>query len=195
MGGKKSVRPLLVLHLPQGPRTAPLRQDLHSLPRSAVDGPILARAAGRRRAGQVRHTAGTAEDGVRSRLADSAGDAGQRHGVGSALLLATRGAALTRHELHHTLQDSLDYLQRKQTPMTQSALALRTLDGVQAAVDTLSGGHPLTRIDGARDPVGASPPNMSTSPRSTATRSFTPSWRPRSSNWRCATPHASTQTA
>lgn len=71
----------------------------------------------------------------------------------SALLLTTRGVALTLDQLHHTLQDALDYLERKQTPMTNSALRLRTPDGVRAAVDALSGGHPVTRVDGGREPV------------------------------------------
>ncbi|MGZ8801480.1 MAG: glycerol-3-phosphate 1-O-acyltransferase, partial [Mycobacterium sp.] len=71
----------------------------------------------------------------------------------SALLLSTRGIALTLDQLHHTLQDSLDYLERKQTPMTNSALRLRTPDGVRAAVDALSNGHPVTRVDGGREPV------------------------------------------
>jgi glycerol-3-phosphate O-acyltransferase len=71
----------------------------------------------------------------------------------SALLLTTRGVALTLDQLHHTLQDSLDYLERKQTPMTNSALRLRTPDGVRAAVDALSNGHPITRVDGGREPV------------------------------------------
>ncbi|HEX7823682.1 MAG TPA: glycerol-3-phosphate 1-O-acyltransferase, partial [Mycobacterium sp.] len=74
-------------------------------------------------------------------------------GLVSALLLSTRGVALTLGQLHHTLQDSLDYLERKQTPMTNSALRLRTLDGVRAAVDALSNGHPVTRVDGGREPV------------------------------------------
>ena len=71
----------------------------------------------------------------------------------SALLLTTRGVALTLDQLHHTLQDSLDYLERKQTPMTNSALRLRTPDGVRAALDALSNGHPVTRVDGGREPV------------------------------------------
>ena len=71
----------------------------------------------------------------------------------SALLLSTRGVALTLDQLHHTLQDSLDYLERKQIPMTNSALRLRTPDGVRAAVDALSNGHPITRVDGGREPV------------------------------------------
>ena len=71
----------------------------------------------------------------------------------SALLLTTRGVALTLDQLHHTLQDSLDYLQRKQTPMTNSALRLRTADGVRAALDALSNGHPVTCIDGGKEPV------------------------------------------
>jgi glycerol-3-phosphate O-acyltransferase len=71
----------------------------------------------------------------------------------SALLLSTRGVALSLDQLHHTLQDSLDYLERKQTPMTNSALRLRTPDGVRAAVDALSNGHPVTRIDGGKEPV------------------------------------------
>jgi glycerol-3-phosphate O-acyltransferase len=74
-------------------------------------------------------------------------------GLVSALLLSARGVALTLDQLHHTLQDSLDYLERKQTPMTNSALRLRTADGVRAALDALSNGHPITCIDGGREPV------------------------------------------
>ena len=74
-------------------------------------------------------------------------------GLVSALLLTTRGRALTLDQLHHTLQDSLDYLERKQTPMSTSALRLRTRDGVRAAVDALSNGHPITRVDSGREPV------------------------------------------
>lgn len=74
-------------------------------------------------------------------------------GLVCALLLTTRGAALTLGQLHHTLQDSLDYLERKQNPMSISALRLRTHDGVRAAVDALSNGHPITRVDGGREPV------------------------------------------
>ena len=71
----------------------------------------------------------------------------------SALLLTTRGVALTLDQLHHTLQDALDYLARKQTPMTNSALRLRTPEGVRAAVDAMSNRHPVTRVDGGREPV------------------------------------------
>ncbi|WP_242639174.1 glycerol-3-phosphate 1-O-acyltransferase [Mycolicibacterium sp. S2-37] len=71
----------------------------------------------------------------------------------SALLLTTRGVALTLEQLHHTLQDSLDYLMRKESPLTNSALRLRTLEGVQSAVDALSNGHPVTRVDSGREPV------------------------------------------
>ena len=71
----------------------------------------------------------------------------------SALLLTTRGVALTLDQLHHTLQDSLDYLQRKQTPMTNSAMRLRTAEGVRAALDALSNGHPITCVEGGREPV------------------------------------------
>ncbi|WP_293002323.1 glycerol-3-phosphate 1-O-acyltransferase [Mycobacterium sp.] len=74
-------------------------------------------------------------------------------GLVSALLLTTRGAALTLDQLHHTLQDALDHLERDQTPMTDSARRLRTHDGVRAAVDALSGGHPVTRVDGGHEPV------------------------------------------
>ncbi|GBE65101.1 glycerol-3-phosphate acyltransferase [Mycobacterium sp. MFM001] len=74
-------------------------------------------------------------------------------GLVSALLLTTHGVALTLRQLHHTLQDSLDYLERKQTPVTTSALRLRTTEGVRAAVDALSNGHPVTRVDGGREPV------------------------------------------
>jgi glycerol-3-phosphate O-acyltransferase len=47
----------------------------------------------------------------------------------------------------------LDYLERKQTPMTNSALRLRTPEGVRAAVDALSNRHPVTRVDGGRESV------------------------------------------
>ncbi|EHB53975.1 Glycerol-3-phosphate O-acyltransferase [Mycolicibacterium rhodesiae JS60] len=74
-------------------------------------------------------------------------------GLISALLLTTRGRALTLSQLHHTLQDSLDYLERKQNPVTNSALRLRTPEGVRAAVDAMSNGHPVTRVDGGHEPV------------------------------------------
>jgi glycerol-3-phosphate O-acyltransferase len=74
-------------------------------------------------------------------------------GLVSALLLTTHGVALTLTQLHHTLQDSLDYLERKKNPMSTSALRLRTKEGVRAAVDALSNGHPITRVDGGREPV------------------------------------------
>jgi glycerol-3-phosphate O-acyltransferase len=37
--------------------------------------------------------------------------------------------------------------------MTNSALRLRTADGVRAALDALSNGHPVTCVDGGREPV------------------------------------------
>jgi len=74
-------------------------------------------------------------------------------GLVCALLLTTHGVALTLDQLHHTLQDSLDYLERRQTPVSTSALRLRTPEGVRAAVDALSNGHPISRVDGGREPV------------------------------------------
>jgi glycerol-3-phosphate O-acyltransferase len=71
----------------------------------------------------------------------------------SALLLTTRGVALTLDQLHHTLQDGLDYLMRKDLPLTNSALRLRTPEGVLSAVDALSNGHPVTKVDSGRVPV------------------------------------------
>lgn len=75
------------------------------------------------------------------------------NGLVSALLLTSRGLALTLDQLHHTLQDALDYLERKQIPMTNSALRLRTPEGVRAALDAMSGGHPVTAVDSGRQPV------------------------------------------
>lgn len=75
-------------------------------------------------------------------------------GLVSALLLTTRGTALTLDQLHHTLQDSLDYLERKQTPMSTSTLRLRAREGVRAAVDALSNGHPVTRWTAAGNRCG-----------------------------------------
>ncbi|MGB3480861.1 MAG: glycerol-3-phosphate 1-O-acyltransferase [Mycobacterium sp.] len=74
-------------------------------------------------------------------------------GLVAGLLLTTNGIALTLNQVHHTVQDSLDYLERKQTPVTDSARRLRSPDGVRAALDALSGGHPITRVDGGREPV------------------------------------------
>lgn len=74
-------------------------------------------------------------------------------GLVSALLLTTRGTALTLDQLHHTLQDSLDYLERKQSPVSTSALRLRSREGVRAAADALSNGHPVTRVYSGREPV------------------------------------------
>jgi glycerol-3-phosphate O-acyltransferase len=69
------------------------------------------------------------------------------------VLLSTRGVALTLGQLHHTLQDVLDHLERTGTPMTDSALRLRSLEGVRAAVDAVSNGHPVTRVEGGHEPV------------------------------------------
>lgn len=74
-------------------------------------------------------------------------------GMVSALLLTTHGLALTLEQIHHSLQEGLDYLERKQTPISTSALRLRSRDGVRAAVDALSNGHPVTRVDGGRESV------------------------------------------
>lgn len=74
-------------------------------------------------------------------------------GLVAALLLTTNGVALTLGQIHHTLQDSLDYLERQHQPMTESALRLRSTEGVRLALDALSGGHPVTRVDGGREPV------------------------------------------
>ncbi len=74
-------------------------------------------------------------------------------GLVAALLLTTHNVALTLNQVHHTLQDSLDYLERKQTPMTGSALRLRSNDGVRSALDALSNRHPVTRVDGGRESV------------------------------------------
>jgi glycerol-3-phosphate O-acyltransferase len=71
----------------------------------------------------------------------------------SMVLLATNGRALSLRQLHHTLQDALDYLERKRTPMSNSALRLHSADGVRTAVDGLSNAHPLTRVDGGHEPV------------------------------------------
>ena len=71
----------------------------------------------------------------------------------SSVLLTTRGRALTLRQLHHTLQDSLDYLERKKTPMTNSAMRLHSAEGVRAALDAMSNGHPVTLVDGGHEPV------------------------------------------
>jgi glycerol-3-phosphate O-acyltransferase len=74
-------------------------------------------------------------------------------GLVCALLLTTGGQALTLAQLHSAFQDSLDYLERKNAPIAGSAQRLRTSGGVRGAVDSLSGGHPVTRVDGGWEPV------------------------------------------
>ena len=81
-------------------------------------------------------------------------DTSERDGLG--VCPAThhpRRGADARTNCTTRLQDSLDYLDRKHTPVSTSALRLRTRDGVRAAVDTLSNGHPITRVDSGREPV------------------------------------------
>ena len=73
----------------------------------------------------------------------------------AAVLLHTRGAALTLEQLHHALQDPLEYLERRRLPMTASASELRTPGGVRAAADALCQGHPVTRVDDGMEPVWA----------------------------------------
>jgi len=102
-----------------------------------------------------RQTPGDAEDGLRGRNGASLRAHpvnADRFGVGP-VVGRHADVALTLDQLHHTLQDSLDYLEATQTPMTNSTLRLRTLDGVRAAVDAMSNGHPITRVDGGREPV------------------------------------------
>ena len=74
-------------------------------------------------------------------------------GLVSALLLTTNGVALTLNQVHHTIQGLLDYLEAQDTPTTDSAKRLRSTEGVRSALDALSGGHPVTRVDGGREPV------------------------------------------
>ena len=74
--------------------------------------------------------------------------------------------------------------------MTNSALRLRTTDGVRAAVDALSGGHPVTRVDGGREPVWLIAPedeHEAAFYRNTLIYAFL---RRRSSNWHWRTPRA-----
>jgi glycerol-3-phosphate O-acyltransferase len=73
-------------------------------------------------------------------------------GLVASVLLNSRGA-LTLSQLHRILQDPLDYLERNRTPLTGSAQRLRSRDGVRSAVDALSGGHPISRVDGGAEPV------------------------------------------
>jgi len=74
-------------------------------------------------------------------------------GLVAASLLTTRGRALSIVQLHDRMQGWLDYLDSRGAPMTDSALQLRTTAGVRSAVEALSGGHPVTRFDGGREPV------------------------------------------
>ena len=91
-------------------------------------------------------------------------------GLVSALLLTTHGVALTLGQLHHTLQDSLDYLERKQTPMSTSALRLRTPEGSRSPWTRCPTVTQSPASTVAENPCGASPPKTSTPRRSTATR-------------------------
>ena len=72
----------LAVQLHQGAGRTQLRQDLRPLPRSRVDAAIPRPAARSAGAGQGRQTSCAAEDVVRSRVADSAGDTGDGDGFG-----------------------------------------------------------------------------------------------------------------
>ena len=97
---------------------------------------------------------GAEQDGDRGGVANPAGHTDQCQCIGVSIAVGySRGMALTLSQIHHTLQDGLDYLERKKTPMTESALRLRGPAGVRAALDALSSGHPVTRIDGGWEPV------------------------------------------
>lgn len=73
-------------------------------------------------------------------------------GLVASVLLNSRGA-LTLNLLHRILQDPLDYLERNRIPMTDSAMRLRSYDGVRSAVEALAGGHPVTRVEGGSEVV------------------------------------------
>jgi glycerol-3-phosphate O-acyltransferase len=73
-------------------------------------------------------------------------------GLVASVLLNSRGG-LTLDQLHRILQGPLDYLERNRTPMTDSAKRLRSHHGVRSAVDALSDGHPVTRVDDGAEPV------------------------------------------
>ena len=70
-----------------------------------------------------------------------------------AVLLADRGRARTLEEIHAAMQDWLDYVERRDAPVTESAHRLRAVQGVGSALDSVSGGHPVTRVDGGWTPV------------------------------------------
>ena len=91
-------------------------------------------------------------------------------GLVCALLLTTHGVALTLDQLHHTLQDSLDYLERKQTPVSTSALRLRTRKVCARRWTPCPTGIRSAASTAAENPCGASRPTMSTPRRSIGTR-------------------------
>ena len=75
-------------------------------------------------------------------------------GLVSALLLTTRGRALTLDPAAPHAAGLAGLSGTQADPdVTNSALRLRTPDGVRAAVDALSNGHPVTRVDGGHEPV------------------------------------------
>ena len=90
-------------------------------------------------------------------------------GLVAAVLLNTRGA-LTLDQLHHTLQGPLDYLERKHTPMTDSANQLRTHGGVRAAVDAFRTDIPSLASTAVLNQSGSFGLSMSIRPLSTETR-------------------------
>ena len=69
------------------------------------------------------------------------------------ILLSAHGSAMTLPHIHTAANELLDFLERKSAPMTDSALRLRSHQGVASALDALASGHPVTRIDGGWNPV------------------------------------------
>jgi glycerol-3-phosphate O-acyltransferase len=77
----------------------------------------------------------------------------------TSVLLAVRGLALTLSQMHHSLVPVLAYMEDRGVPVTGSAAALRSVEGVRAALDALSSGGPVTVVSDGREPVWSIEPS------------------------------------
>lgn len=64
----------------------------------------------------------------------------------SSILLGSRGLGLTSVQVHRALGETLDHLEKRGLPTASGVEALRTVEGVEHALDALADGGPVTVV-------------------------------------------------
>lgn len=71
----------------------------------------------------------------------------------SSVLLGSRGLGLSVRQMHAVLQPTLDHVERVGLPQACGVASLRTVEGVEAALDALTTGGPVTALRSGRTTV------------------------------------------